>query len=294
MGESIIRFGTKEQKDKWLKAMARAEKIGSFALTEPDVGSDAKSIKTCYEQKDDFFILNGHKKWITFADIADFFIVLAVEKEHKKYTAFIVERNFEGVRTSPIKGLIANKAAHIAEMELKQVIVPKENVLGKVGSGFVYIVNTALDHGRYSIAWAGVAIAQEALECMVTYARNREQFGKKIYNYQHIQGKIADAITNIHAARSLCIKAGELRKNNKPEAIIETSIAKYFSSKIAMHVTIDAVQVFGGDGCYNKYPVERLFREAKILEISAGTSQIQQGIISKYGLRKYFKPNEIF
>ncbi|MCU0288129.1 MAG: acyl-CoA dehydrogenase, partial [Acidobacteria bacterium] len=150
--------------------------------------------------------------------------------------------------------------------------------------------STALDHGRYSIAWAGVAIAQEALEAMITYSRQRSQFGKKLYTHQLIQGIIGDAVTKVHAGRALCLRAGQLRKANDSSAVIETTIAKYFTSKIAMEVTIDAVQVHGGNGCYNKYPVERLFREAKVLEIIEGTSQVQQEIISSYGLRAYYKP----
>ncbi len=227
------------------------------------------------------------KKWISFGDIADFYIVVA--SNGNKVSAFIVERNNGGVTSTPMKGLLAGKAAHIAEIDFCNAEVPEENVLGGIGNGFSFIVNNALDHGRYSIAWAGVAIAQAALEEMVTYARKREQFGKKLHNFQIIKGIIADAATEIHAARSLCINAGTSRRDKKEDATILTTMAKYFSSKVAMKVTIDAIQVHGGNGCYNKYPVERLFREAKILEIIEGTSQIQQELISHYSLKKYFR-----
>ena len=186
-----------------------------------------------------------------------------------------------------MKGLLARRASHIAEIELNDVYVPKENVIGRPGSGFPYVVGTALDHGRYCIAWSGVAVAQEALDAMVTYARNRKQFDKKICEFQLIQGIIADSVTMIHAARALCIRAGELRQQGDSNAITETTIAKYFTSKVAMEVATDAVQVHGGDGCSNSFPVERLFREAKVLEIIEGTSQIQQQLIAKYGLRQY-------
>jgi hypothetical protein len=287
VGESLLRWGTVEQKEKWLPLIARGKKLGAFALSEPQVGSDAKSVQTSYEKKGQTFILNGRKKWITFGDVADFFIVIAGEKT--QITAFIVERSFQGVRTWPITGLLASRAAHVAEIEFNDVPVPLNNVVGKEGSGFTYIVNTALDHGRYSIAWAGVAVAQEALEAMVAYARERTQFGRKIYEFQLIQGLIGDAVTNIHAARALCLRVGEMRRKKDPDALTETAMAKYFASKVAVEVTKDAVQVHGGDGCSSAFPVERLFREAKILEIIEGTSQIQQEIIAKQGLRKYHK-----
>jgi len=287
-GEALLRWGNKEQKEKWLRPMAQGKKLACFALTEPEVGTDAKNVKTSYRKEGNKYIINGAKKWITFGNAADLF--LTVTTGEKGITAFIIERGMPGLKTTPIKGLLAGKASHIAEIQLDNVEVPAENIVGKEGSGFTYIVNTALDHGRYSIAWAGVAIAQEALEAMITYSRQRSQFGKKIHTHQLIQGIIGDAVTKVHAGRALCLRAGQLRKNNDGNAVIETTIAKYFTSKIAMEVAIDAVQVHGGNGCYNKYPVERLFREAKILEIIEGTSQVQQEIISSYGLRAYFKP----
>jgi alkylation response protein AidB-like acyl-CoA dehydrogenase len=290
VGETLVRWGTPEQKKKWLPRMVKGETIGCFALTEPYVGTDAKSIQTEYKKDGNKYILNGKKKWITYGDVADIF--LAIASDNGKISAFIVEREFKGIKTKPIKGLLAGKATHIAEIEFDNVEIPEENIVGKEGGGFTYIVSTALDHGRYSIAWAGLSIAEEAMEAMVTYSRKRSQFGKKLYNFQLIQGMIGDAITKIHAGKALCLKAGEMRKINDSDSIIETTIAKYFTSKIAMEVTIDAVQVHGGNGCYNEYPVERLFREAKAMEIIEGTSQIQQEIISRYGLRKYYKPGK--
>lgn len=288
VGEAVLRWGNPEQKERWIRPMAKGEKLACFGLTEPDVGTDAKSVKTNYRKEGNKYIVNGAKKWITFGDIADYILTIATGE--KGITAFLIEREMAGVKTTPIKGLLASRAAHIAEIDLENVEVPEENVVGRVGSGFTYIVNTALDHGRYSIAWAGIALAQAAVDAMVTYARRRSQFGKKIYNHQLIQGMIGDAVTKVHAGRALCLRAGELRKANDNSAVIETTIAKYFTSKIAMEIATDAVQVHGGNGCYNQYPVERLFREAKILEIIEGTSQVQQEIISSYGLREYYTP----
>jgi hypothetical protein len=267
--------------------MSSGEKIGVFALSEPDFGSDARGIQTSYEKRGSRFILDGRKKWISFGDIADFFVVIAAGEQG--ITAFIVERDFAGVRSKPIKGMLAGRASHIAELSFKSVEVPEKNILGRLGAGFSYIVGSALDHGRYCVAWGGVAIAQEALEAMVRYARERNQFGKKIYHFQLIQGIIGDTVTRTHAARALCLKAGELRRDKDPHAITETTIAKYFASKVAMEAARDAVQIHGANGCTTRFPAERLYREAKILEIIEGTNQIQQELIAKYGLRRYFR-----
>jgi alkylation response protein AidB-like acyl-CoA dehydrogenase len=288
VGETLLRCGSDEQKKKWLPLMAAGEKIGAFGLSEPEVGTDAKSVQTSYKKEGSNYIINGTKKWITLGDIADFFIIIT--KGEKGNSAFIVERAMEGVKTRPIKGLLAGRSDHIAYIELTNVEVPAENLVGKEGSGFTYVVNTALDYGRYSIAWGGIGLAQEALEAMVSYSRKRSQFGQKIYQFQLIQGIIGDTVTKIHAGRALCLRAGELRRKGDAAAVMETTIAKYFTSKIAMEIAADAVQVHGGNGCCNVFPVERLFREAKILEIIEGTSQIQQGIIANYGLRQYNRP----
>lgn len=286
VGETILRWGTEKQKNKFLPAIVKGEKLAAFALTEPDVGTDAKSVKTSYKKDSEYYIINGQKKWITFGDIANLFLVIASNEE--QITAFLIERETPGITTKPIKGLLAGRAAHIAEIEFKNVRVPKENILCKEGHGFTYVVNTALDYGRYSIAWGGLGIAQESLEAMISYSRNRKQFGKGLYTFQLIQGMIGDAVTKVHAARALCLNAGKLRIEKNNDAVMETTIAKYYTSIIANEIAKDAVQVHGGNGCCNEYPVERLFREAKILEIIEGTSQIQQEIIAKFGLRRYF------
>jgi alkylation response protein AidB-like acyl-CoA dehydrogenase len=285
VGETVLRWGSEEQKQTLLPRMAAGERIGAFALSESEVGSNAKGVQTTYSGSANSYIVNGNKKWISFGDMADFFIVIA--SNNGQISAFIVERGYEGVKTTPIRGMLGCRASHIAELEFRDVLVPFENVLGPVGSGFPFIVGTALDHGRYSIAWASLAVAQESMEAMIRYAKTRKQFGKHIYKFQLIQGIIGDAATRVHAARALCLKAGEMRKKGDPGALAETTIAKYFASKVAMDVARDAVQVHGGNGCCNQYPVERLFREAKILEIIEGTSQIQQELIAKYALRRY-------
>lgn len=285
VGQTILRFGTEEQRSYWLPLIASGKKIGAFALSEPETGSDAGSVKTSYIKHKDEYAITGQKKWISLGHIADFFIVIASCKE--KVTAFIVERD-ETVISTPMQGLLANRAGHVAEITFNNTRIPASNILGKEGIGLSHIINTAMDYGRYSIAWAGLAIAQEALESMATYARQRTQFGQKIYKFQSIQQMISQAVVNVHAARCLCLKAGQMRSENHPDAVVETIVAKYHTSKTAMQIATDAVQLHGGNGCYNMYVPERLFREAKILEIIEGSSQVLQGIISEFGLKKYY------
>lgn len=287
IGEILYKWGTQKQKERWLLPISKGEMLGAFALSEPEIGTDAKGVRTTYKNDGDDFVINGRKKWISFGEIANYFIVIA--SNGKELSAFIIERKLLGVSVYPIKGMLANRAAHLAEIEFKNVRIPAHNVIGKPGGGFSFVVSSALDHGRYSIAWAGLAIAAEALDCMTNYAIKRKQFGRKIGEYQLIQRMISNAVANTHAARALCINAGELRLRNASNAVSETTIAKYFTSKIALEIASDAVQVYGGAGCSNQHPVERLFREAKLLEIIEGTSQIQQQIIARYGLRTYGK-----
>ncbi len=286
VGETLLRWGNEEQKNKWLPLIVKGEVIAAFALSEPLVGSNTKSVKTTYIKKGDKFIINGTKKWITFGHIAELFIVIAAN--NGKATAFLVERKSIGLKTKQIEGLMAGRATYLAEIELNHVEVPEENILGKIDNGFEYVVNTALDNGRYSVAWGGAAIAEEAMEAMVSYSRNREQFGEKLRSFQLIRGIIGDAVTKVHAAKAICLRAGELRKEKDPENIMETNIAKYFTSKIAVEVANDALQVYGANGFTDHYTVERLYREAKVLEIIEGTSQIQQEMIAAFGLNKYY------
>lgn len=288
VGEALLRFGTEAQKEQWLPKLAAGHVLASFALTEPNVGSDARAVETSYRQEDGGYILNGTKKWITFGGIADVYLVLA--SHHGTTTAFLVERSLKGVSVRPMGGLLAGKASHMAELQLENVRVSAGNVLGPVGGGFDYIGSTALDHGRYAIAWGSVAIAQEALETMISYARHRKQGGKSICEYDAIQAIIAEGISQIHAARSLCIQAGTMRTAHHAHALSETMIAKYFASKVAMKVATDAIQVLGANGLSNQFPAERLFREAKVMEIIEGTTQVLQPMIAMHGLRAYYKP----
>jgi alkylation response protein AidB-like acyl-CoA dehydrogenase len=285
-GETILRWGSEGQKKDYLFAMSSGEKIGAFALSEPKIGSDAKNVSTKYEKKNDSYIINGKKKWISFGGIADFFLTIAANENN--VSAFLIDRNTDGITVEEMKGLIAGNGVHIAQIEFNNVEVSSSKILGGEGNGLNYIVSTALDHGRYSIAWGGIGIAQAALEAMVTYSRKREQFGEKIYKHDAIQKMIGESTARFHSARALCEKVAKMRSENHPDSIIETNIAKYITSKAAVDISNAALQVHGGNGCWNEYPVEKLFREARILEIIEGTSQVQEKLIASFALRRYF------
>ncbi|MDT0389511.1 acyl-CoA dehydrogenase family protein [Streptomyces dubilierae] len=283
--ETLVERASDRLKEKYLTDLATGRRIGCFALSEADAGSDAASVTTSYLRKGEVFVLNGRKKWISFAGIADLFLVFA--NDNGVSSAFLVERDMPGVAVHPMSGFLGNRATHMAEVSFTDVEVPAENLVSGIGLGFGFVANTALFHGRYSIAWAGVAIAQAALEVMCEYAARREQFGVRIGSHQLVQKMVADAVTQVGAARELCRRAGRSRRERGADAVMETNIAKYFSSTIAQQVTSDAVQVLGGNGCWDQYPAERLFREAKILEIIEGTSQLQQLMIADYGYKKF-------
>jgi hypothetical protein len=288
VGQVLLRWGTTRQKDRWLPGLASGKQIAAFALSESGAGSDARSVRTKYRREGDTYILNGKKRWISFGSKADVLLLIAASQTGG-ITAFLVETKTPGVTAIPCEGMSVGRGTYIADIELDEAEVPAGSVIGVDGSGFDYVVNFALDHGRYSVAWAGAALAGEALDAMVSYAHSRRQLGRKIAEFQLVQRMIANAIAETQAARALCLRAGELRRDGDPGAMIATSIAKYYSSGAAVRVAGDAVQVHGANGFSSEYPVERLYREAKALEMIEGSSEIQQQMIAEYGSEGYCK-----
>lgn len=284
---AILRWGTRAQKERWLPKLASGQVIGAFALTEPNVGSDAKSIETTAEQQGDVFALNGQKKWITFGQVADLFLIFA--QCDKKASAFLVERNSPGLTTKPIQGLLGIRASMIAKVHLNDCRVPKENLIGGLGFGFSTVALSALDLGRYSVAWGSVGIGQACLEASLKYSSERKQFGELLKRHQLIKEMIANMVTNVKAARLLCYHAGYLKDIGDPSSTAETLVAKYFASTMAPRVANDAVQIHGGNGCGNEYPVQRYLRDAKIMEIIEGSNQMQQILISR---NAYLEPRK--
>ncbi len=278
----INTFGTEGQRRQFLPPMARGEKIGAFALTEPGSGSDAAAMKTTATRSNGHYLLNGTKTFITNAPQADLFIVMAshdLSLRSRGVDALIVEKGTHGLNVNPLKGKMGMRAASIAEVHFENSPVPMENRLGDEGDGFreaMQVLNTS----RISIAAQCVGIAQAAYEAAVGYAKQREAFGKHLADFQAIQWMIADTATSISAARLLVMQAATLRDEGKP-FVTEASMAKLFASRVAVEAADRAMQIHGGVGYFAPTPVERLYREAKVTEIYEGASEIQRLIIAR-------------
>ncbi|RCJ36603.1 acyl-CoA dehydrogenase [Nostoc punctiforme NIES-2108] len=282
---ALCKWGNKSQKEYWLPKFASGEIIAAFALSEPNVGSDAKSVETTAILAGDAYILNGQKKWITYGQIADVFLVFG--KCEGKPTAFLVEKNSPGLSVKAMSGILGVRASMSAELLFNNCHVSLENLVGKLGFGFSYIASSALDHGRYSVASGCVGIAQACLEACIKYTNERKQFGVYLKEHQLIRQMITQMITKVKAARLLCYQAGYLKDINDPNSIMETAIAKYFASTVATKIANDAVQIHGGNGCSSEYPVERYLRDSKIMEIIEGSTQIQEITIAESGYQDY-------
>ncbi|HEV2990416.1 MAG TPA: acyl-CoA dehydrogenase family protein [Candidatus Angelobacter sp.] len=276
---TIWRWGTETQKAQWLEKLRQGQAIAAFALTEPETGSDAGGIRTEAVVNGDDFLLSGHKKWITFAQTADLFLVFA--RSQRGSCAFLVERNTPGLVISPVHGMLGTRASMMAELHLEQCRVPKQNLVGAPGFGLSHIASSALDCGRYSVAWGCVGIAQACLEMCLQYTGRRKQFDTLLRDHQLVQRMITRMVVGVKAARLLCYNAGQLKDAGDPSSMIETSIAKYFACKTAADAARDAVQIHGANGCSSEYPAERFYRDAKIMEIIEGSNEIQEITIAQ-------------
>ena len=278
---AIAKWGSKRQKATWLHRLAPGELIGAFGLSEPNVGSDAKSVETTATPCGDYYILNGAKKWITYGQIAGLFLIFA--RCEGKISAFLVERDAPGFSTKPIFGMLGTRGSMLAELHLHNCEIPKENMLGGLGFGLATVATSALDIGRYSVACGCVGIAQACLDASLHYTSKRKQYGVYLKDHQLIQQMITNMIVNVKAARLLCYQAGYLKDIGDPSTVMETWTAKYFASLAATKAANDAVQIHGALGCSTEYPVQRYLRDAKIMEIIEGSTQIQQINIASHG-----------
>ena len=279
----ILFFGTEEQKQAYVPKLAQGQYLGAFCLTESEAGSDAGNIKTKAIQNGDHYILNGSKLFITNGGVADVYVVFAVTNSKLKtrgITAFIVEKNTPGLIFGKDEHKMGLHGSRTLQLNFENMKVPIKNRLGKEGEGFK-IALANLEFGRIGIAAQALGIAEAALEEAVTYARTRRQFGKMIAEQQGVGFKLADMATSTEVAKLLVYRAAFLKQKGNSCAK-EASIAKLFSSKTAMEVATEAVQIFGGYGYTEDYPVERFFRDAKITEIYEGTSEIQRIVIAKH------------
>lgn len=280
---AIQKWGTEGQRTKWLPLLSAGRAIASFGLTEPDTGTDAKSIGTTAELVDNHFILNGTKKWITAGQIADVFLIIA--QCEGKPTAFLVEKDTPGLHIKALDMPLGARASMLAEVNMQSCKIPNENIVGKIGSGLSHIALYSLDFGRYTVAWGCVGLGQACLEQSIKYSKYRKQFNVPLRKHQLIQKMITEMVVNVKAARMLCYSAGYLKDICDPDSIIETWTAKYFASTMLNKIATNAVQIHGANGCSKEYPVERYMRDAKIYEIIEGTTQIHEVIIASNAYR---------
>jgi len=286
VNNAIIRWGSEELKKKYLPQLA-AEKLGAYALSEASSGSDAFALKTRAVDKGSYFELTGQKMWITNAGEADIFIVFAnvnPELGYKGVTAFIVERDFEGFSVSKKEDKLGIRSSSTCELVMDNCPVPRENVLGEVSRGYKVAIET-LNEGRIGIGAQMLGIAEAALQYGMQYSKEREQFGRPIMEFQAIQFQITDIATELEAARLLVYNSARL-KDAKHDFRKEAAMAKLFSSRMAERVTSQVIEIYGGYGYTKEYPVEKLYRDAKIGQIYEGTSNMQRQTIAKYLLSK--------
>lgn len=284
----IYKYGNEEQHEKFLKPLATGEKLGAFALSEPGNGSDAAAMRTSATEDGDYYVLNGSKAWITNGEVADTYLILAqtdYEAKHKGVTAFIVEKGTEGMSFGKPEDKLGIRASSTTQIHFDNCRVPKANVLSKIGDGFKIAMAT-LDGGRIGMAGQAVGVARAAFEDSIRYAQEREAFGTKISNFQAIQFKLANMVTDIDAAKLLIYKAATAHDRGENFSRFAAQ-AKLFASEMAMKHTVEAIQIHGGYGYTTEYNVERYMRDAKITEIYEGTSEIQRIVIAKDLLKEY-------
>ena len=278
----LEKFGTEEQKQKYLVPLASGQKIGAFCLSEPEAGSDATSQHTTAVDMGDHYLLNGTKNWISNGGTASTYLVIAQTdpaKKHHGINALIVEKGMEGFTVGPKENKMGIRGSDTHSLMFTDVKVPKENRIGEDGFGFKFAMKT-LEGGRIGIASQALGIAAGAYELALEYSKQRKAFSKPISDFQAIQFKLADMATQIEAARLLCLKAAWLKDQDLPYAQA-ASMAKVYASEVAMRTTVEAVQIHGGYGYVKEYHVERMMRDAKITQIYEGTSEIQRIVISR-------------
>ena len=278
---SLLRFGSEEQKQQYLVPMARGEFIASFALSEPEAGSDPASMSTTAEKDGDFYVLNGTKRWITGGATSELFIVLAKtdpDAGHKGISAFLITRDLQGFSTGRLEDKMGQCASDTTDLLFSDCRVPADRMLGKEGEGFI-VAMSGLDDGRIGIAALSLGLGQAALDEAVNYSKQRVQFGRPIADNQGLRWMVADMATDVEAARLLVLNAAA-KKDRKEKCSKEASMAKLHASEMANRVTGQALQIHGGYGYTKEFPVERFYRDARVLTIYEGTSQIQKIVIA--------------
>ena len=282
VGGPIEKWGTEEQKQKWLPRLCSGEGLGCFGLTEPDTGSDAANLRTRAKKTENGWSISGQKMWISLGNVSDFALIFAQTDpalKHRGLAAFIVPTDSDGFTTQEIHGKLGLRSADTAEISLDEVEVGDDAMLGEVGDGFK-VAMSALENGRYSVAAGCVGICEGCVQSSIEYAKERKQFGVPLARFQLVQEMLADMILKRDASRMLVLRAGLLKNEKKPNAT-ETSVAKLYATESAVECANLAIQVHGGSGYVDDYPVERYLRDARVTTLYEGTSQIQKLIIGR-------------
>jgi glutaryl-CoA dehydrogenase (non-decarboxylating) len=283
VAQAIARWGDEAQRAAWLPRLASGEAVGAFCLTEPEAGSDGAAVTASVRERGDELIVDGIKLWVTGGLIADAFLVIG--RHEGGPVAVLVPRATTGVSIEPLVGQLGLRAAMLAEIRFDGAAVSKDSLVGRPGFGWSHVAATALDHGRYSVAWGCVGIVRSCLDVAAAYASTRRQFGRPLADHQLVRRMIADMTTELSAAELLCKDAAAQRQDRRPSALHATMVAKYFASRAAARASSDAVQILGAVGTSPRYPVERHFRDAKIMQIIEGSDQMQQLTIADHELR---------
>lgn len=279
---ALLRWGSDDQRDRWLPALASGDAVAGFCLTEPDVGSDAAAVATAVTKDGGTVRLTGFKRWVTFGQRADVYLVVGAGP-----TAVLVERDTPGLSVHPIAAQLGLRAARLADIVLDACAVPAANVVGRPGAGFVAVANTALDIGRYTVAWGCAGLGAACRDASYQYARERRQFGVPLVDHQLVRRLLTNMLVDVRAARLLCADAAAARQARSPTAVADTIIAKYAAARMVNRVAPDAVQVHGAAGIGAGHDVERYLRDAKVMQIIEGTDQMHQVTIADYGMRAH-------
>lgn len=278
--DALWRWGTAEQRERWLSLIVSGSAVASFALTEPDTGSDAADVRTVARRRGDTIEITGVKTWISFAQLADVFLVFVdLDGQH---TALLVPSETPGVTVTPIAGMLGLSGSMLATIEFDQCVVGSESVVGPSGAGLVFVASGALDIGRLSTAWGSVGLAQACLHATIARSEQRHQGGHAIRQHQLVQRLITEQLADTRAARALCAEASRARDDDTEDAVHETLLAKYFATRAAWRTATAAVQLHGASGLANDAVVGRFFRDAKAGEIIEGTSEVLQHLIGTW------------
>jgi alkylation response protein AidB-like acyl-CoA dehydrogenase len=276
----LAKWGTPDQQKRFLEPMAKGEIIASFALTEPKVGSDMQSIETTFTPRDDIYLLNGIKKWITYSGISDIFLVFGKNDEGKPL-AGIIRSDAPGVKVIRLEDMLGFRGAYVSRIEFNDCEIRQEDVVGKPGLALSYVAPYGLHYGRMSTAWSSAGLLRACLETSAAYALERRAFDSPIIDHGMIRQIITDMGVDLEAAQQLCLSASMADDIHSPKTIEKTLIAKYYASRAAVRAAADTIQVMGAAGCHEENPAARYYRNAKIMEIIEGTNQVLQRVLGK-------------